>query len=68
MKVKDLLDVDPCDNKEAKTKSVLRKALKKKRTNPQASKTDRLSSFIDVFGGMAGYDNDPDTDIMGGGL
>ena len=29
-------------------------ALKKKKNNPVKSKTTKLNSFIDVFGGMAG--------------
>ncbi len=31
------------------------KALKKKKNNPKPSKTTKMNSFIDVFGGMAGY-------------
>lgn len=31
------------------------KASKKKKTNPKASKTTKLGSFIDMFGGIAGY-------------
>ena len=31
------------------------KAVKKKKNNPIASKTTKLNSFIDVFGGMVGY-------------
>ncbi len=33
------------------------KALKKKKNNPKPSKTTKMNSFIDVFGGMAGYDS-----------
>jgi len=29
----------------------------RKKNNPIPSKTTKLSSFIDVFGGMAGYDD-----------
>ena len=32
-------------------------ALKRKKKNPIESKTTSLNSFIDVFGGMAGYDS-----------
>jgi len=31
------------------------KARKKKKNNPAESKTTKMGSFIDVFGGMAGY-------------
>jgi len=30
-------------------------ALRKKKNNPKPSKTTKMNSFIDVFGGMAGY-------------
>lgn len=30
-------------------------AIKKKKNNPIKSKTTKIGSFIDVFGGMAGY-------------
>ncbi len=33
------------------------KAVKKKKNNPKDSKTTKLGSFIDTFGGMAGYQN-----------
>jgi hypothetical protein len=32
-------------------------ALKKKKNNPVKSKTTKMNSFIDMFGGMAGYGN-----------
>lgn len=35
--------------------SVMFKAIKRKKNNPKKSKTTKLGSFIDVFGGMAGY-------------
>jgi hypothetical protein len=38
------------------------KAKKKKKNNPTKSKTTKLGSFIDVFGGMANY---PDTTSAG---
>lgn len=31
------------------------KAAKKKKQNPKKSKTTKLGSFIDIFGGIAGY-------------
>ena len=37
--------------------SVMFKAIKRKKNNPKKSKTTKLDSFIDVFGGMAGYDS-----------
>jgi len=30
-------------------------ARRKKKNNPKESKTTKMNSFIDVFGGMAGY-------------
>ena len=49
MKVNEVLAAD-------KLIGVKFKAKKKKKNNPKASKTTRFNSFIDVFGGMAGYD------------
>lgn len=49
MKVNEVLAAD-------KLTLVKFKALKKKKSNPKASKTTRMNTFIDVFGGMAGLD------------
>lgn len=48
MKVQDLF----IDDRKGK---VLLKAKKRKENNPVRSKTTKHNSFIDVFGGMAGY-------------
>lgn len=34
---------------------IMLSAKKRKKNNPKRSKTTRLGSFIDMFGGMAGY-------------
>lgn len=34
---------------------IIFRAVKKKKNNPKKSKTTKLDSFIDTFGGMAGY-------------
>ncbi len=39
-----------------KLTGVMFKAIKKKKNNPKKSKTTEIGSFIDVFGGLAGYD------------
>ena len=43
---------------------VMFKAIKRKKNNPKKSKTTKIGSFIDVFGGMAGYSTS-DTDGQG---
>lgn len=40
--------------KDKKTE-VMFKSAKKKKNNPKESKTTKLGSFIDTFGGMGGY-------------
>ena len=42
--------------KDKRTEALL-KASKRKKNNPKNSKTTKLNSFIDVFGGMADYPN-----------
>ncbi len=50
MKVDEVIGTD-------KLIQVMFKAMKKKKNNPKKSKTTASNSFIDVFGGLAGYDN-----------
>lgn len=64
MQLKDLLGLDIKDIRVAKQKSVLRHALKKKKTNPKESRTDDMNNFVDVFGGMAGYNGDSDGSVI----
>ncbi len=40
-------------------------AKRRKKNNPKKSKTTKMNSFIDTFGGMAGYST-PDTTGSGG--
>lgn len=40
-----------------KRTEVMFRAVKKKKNNPKESKTTRLGSFIDTFGGMDNYQN-----------
>ncbi len=40
---------------EDKKTEIMFTATKKKKNNPKKSKTTKIGSFIDVFGGMAGY-------------
>ena len=66
MKLRDILstDTDPLNVSSAKRKSVLRKALKKKRNNPIDAKTDRIADHIDVFGMVGSYGDDADSNPL----
>jgi len=44
---------------------VMFQAKRRKKSNPKKSKTTKMNSFIDTFGGMAGYST-PDTTGSGG--
>lgn len=60
MKVRDLLKIDAADSAHGKRRSLLRHATKKRKANPQASRTTPMSNFVDVFGGLqnATHNND----------
>ena len=66
MRLKDILDVgvDAKDLSCAKRKSVLRKALKKKKNNPIAVDSDPIHNHIDVFGPVGSYGDDADQNPM----
>jgi hypothetical protein len=61
MKASDILDIS-ChkDSRRAKTSRVMRHAAKKRKSNPQQSRTNDMHNFWDVFSGMSGYSNDSD--------
>ncbi len=40
-----------------KLTGIMFKAIKKKKNNPRNSKTTKMDSFIDVFGGISGYES-----------
>ena len=51
MKLNEVISADD------KSKVMAIKAKRRKKNNPKPSKTTKLNSFIDVFGGMSGYDS-----------
>lgn len=58
MKVRDIIP----DDRDYRIVNVVNHLKKKKKANPKKSRTGSLTNFIDVFGGIGGYDN-PNTPV-----